>query len=267
MFVNIEAKRSGAENWFLQTTEADLVSASHFARRFIACQHEMGHIFQVRLVEVYRRGEYGRVYAVGINDGKTSVTPVGTYAEHEPVVMNDGDDVSGTSKSGASSAATHNRLGEGTRRIAIVIPAGGGKSTLAAEIECLRDIDTYEKKLTPELRDRMKAMRREALVDPTKWTAHNNLLWSSLKPLVEDEDGVFLVHGVDEAVYLFGRDVILLTAKPDRFTHARNISARDREWQELSRLNWAGTDAVVIGTNEIVRRGILAFVRLYGYSC
>lgn len=118
-------------------------------------------------------------------------------------------------------------------RVAIAIPAGGGKSTMSRIFGAL-DVDDLVGR-TQETR--LKALRRAALSDPRVWKVHNQLFWG----IVKDNyyGGVIFIHpGSSELPTMLGiKPEHVFHFKPSKALHSVAIGNREEMHKKLSELN------------------------------
>jgi hypothetical protein len=118
-------------------------------------------------------------------------------------------------------------------RVAIIIPAGGGKTTMSRIFGAL-DVDDL---VGDTSQVELKQLRRAALQDPRVWPTHNKLFWS----IVQERygGGVIFIHpdGHELADLLDIPTENRFFFKPTPELHARNIANREEQHRRLSELN------------------------------
>jgi len=121
-------------------------------------------------------------------------------------------------------------------RVALVIPAGSGKSTLSREFGWF-DIDLIH---LQNIEDRVAELRQER-----KWAEHNVILWDFQKSWfsIYGRPDVILLHSADQAKYL-GYNIIY-TLKISKKLHSIAIEHRTEEHKLLSLQNWRETKGII----------------------
>jgi hypothetical protein len=150
-----------------------------------------------------------------------------------------------------------------SKSIGVVLPAGGGKTTLAREFYGV-DIDSL---FTEELMAELKPLRRAAMERPAKWAIHNERMHAFLRQQSVTGSVIF-AHSVEQLEALGVERDDILQLKPSNELHASNIAQRDLDWRRISELNQKMATGRVFRSHQELRDIVSEYIeeRLPSYQ-
>jgi adenylate kinase family enzyme len=129
------------------------------------------------------------------------------------------------------------------KMLAIVMPAGSGKTTISSKIKDWVDTRWGMKVVDVDdlitKRDELKELRRKVMSGERTWSDHNHVMYKDVAENIEKVDTLLFAHGPEIISYLseFFNVVAGIMLVPSKELHEENIREREEEHKELSRLN------------------------------